>query len=58
MNHIIVDPISATLCKVPPPSFETLKAVLSRIGEHFKLESEAEMCRWEDDGGAPYPSTK
>lgn len=54
MRAIILDPLGMYV----QSNFESIKAVLSKIGEHFKLESEADMCRWEDDGGAPYPDTK
>lgn len=55
MNVLIIDPLSTY---IPQPDFSTAKALIETLCECFRLEDEAQMCRWEDDGGAPYPSTK
>lgn len=52
---IIIDPLSAIL---PRPDFETARSLIAILCEIWRLEDEVQMCRWEDDGGAPYPNTK
>jgi hypothetical protein len=54
MTLIIIDPLSTIL---PRPDFETAKALIETLCECFRLEDEAQMCRWEDDGGVPYDVT-